>query len=323
MATGSREQFKQYCLRYLGAPVVEINCADEQIEDRIDEALEYWRLYHHEGVEQVYLKQQIRASVINLTTPVADTFSIGRIVTGQTSGAIATVTAQSDRNSEGTTLLVRDVAGTFIAGESIVESTSNITATVGELACVLGEYDLKYIEVSDWVYGITRIIPFNNASASSSRNMFDVQYQLRLHDLYDLTSASVMYYTQAMSHLSLLDMQLNAKPSFEYNRLQNRIYPHINWEYDVVLGDYILFECYRGLNPAEFNRVWNEPWLKHYTSALIKRQWGQNLSKFGGIQLPGGVTLNGPDIYDSAMAEIKDLEEELRYRSAPLGFMMG
>jgi hypothetical protein len=153
--------------------------------------------------------------------------------------------------------------------------------------------------------------------------MFDIQYQLRLNDLYDLTSTSIIYYKQVMSHLSLLDLELNGKPMFRFNRLQNRIYPDINWETDVLRGGYVVLECYRALNPTEFVKVYSEPWLKHYVTALFKKQWATNLSKFQGVQLPGGVTIDGQGMYQQAMQEMKDLEDELVQKSAPLEFYLG
>lgn len=316
----SRQEFAEYCLRDLGAPVLEINVADEQLEDRIDEALEFWRLYHPEGIEKIYMKQLIRASTLTIDSEIGNQFHTNMIITGQTSGAKARVTHQRDLYSSGTTIYVRGITGTFVDGEVI--TSDNITAQlVAENAVFLGEIDKKYIETNDLVYGVTRILPFSGTSTSKS--MFDLQYQLRLNDLYDLASTSVIYYSQVMGHLSLLDQVLNGKPMFDFNRLQNRIYPRINWEYDIEPGEWMVVEAYRALDPAEFSRLWNEEWLKRYGVALIKRQWGTNLKKFGGLQLPGGVTLDGPTIYNEAMEEIKELKDELMTKSSPLEFFMG
>jgi hypothetical protein len=126
-----------------------------------------------------------------------------------------------------------------------------------------------------------------------------------------------------MSHLSLLDMELNGKPMIRFNRMQGRLFLDINWQTDITPGEYVVIECYRALNPAEFTKMWNEPWLKKYTEALFKKQWGTNLKKFVGLQLPGGVSLDGQGLYSEAMGEIKDLEDELMNRSAPLEFFMG
>lgn len=321
MAVTSRQGLIDYCLRGLGSPVIEINVDADQLEDRVDEALEYWRLYHHEGIEKVYLKHKIRASTLTITTAVGANFLLGSIVVGQTSGAKATVCNQSDGVvSSGTIIVIRGISGTFQNGEVVSNGTT--TATLAPTNAVfLGEVDTKYVDLPDIVYGVTRMIPF--AGTNTSKSMFDIQYQLRLNDLYDLTSTSIIYYKMVMGHLALLDMELNGKPMFRFNRLQNRLYPDINWEADIAPGDYIVLECYRALDPTTFTRVWGEPWLKHYTTALFKKQWAVNMKKFQGIQLPGGVTLDGQGLYEEAIAEIKELEDELITKAAPLDFFVG
>jgi len=319
MAVSTRSGLKDYALRSLGAPVLEINVDDDQIEDRIDEALDYWKLYHYEGVEQIYLKQQIRASEIVLTTSVAANFRLAERITGATSGATAEVCQESSRTSSGTLLLVRNISGTFTTGEAIVGANSGTTATTSTIT--LREYDNRYIEVPDYVWGVTKIL--SAGQASSSKNIFDLQYQLRLNDLYDLTSTSLIYYKTVMSHLALLDLELNGHQGFRFNRLNGRLYLDANWQTDFILGDYIIVQGYRAMDPTTWSKVYNEPWLKHYVTALFKKQWATNIKKFSGIQLPGGVTLDGDKLYDEATTEIKELEDELQNKSAPLDFFMG
>lgn len=245
MAVNSRDGLKQYALRALGAPVLEINVEDDQLEDRMDDAIEYWRQYHYDGIEKVYMKHMV---------------------------------TQEDINN-------------------------------------------KFIATPDLVYGVTRVIPLTQTAGN--QGMFDIQYQLRLHDLYDLSSTSIIYYTSVMSHIALLDFELNGQQTFRFNRLQNKLFLEIDWQREVKVGSYIIFECYRVLDPAEYTKVWNEMWLKHYVTALFKKQWAVNIKKFSGIQLPGGVTLDGDKLYDEATSEIKDLEDELMNKSAPLEFIMG
>jgi hypothetical protein len=321
MAVGSREQLKEYALRALGAPVLEINVDEDQLEDRLDEALEYWRQYHSDGVEQIYMKHQIRASEMTLTTSVAQNFALAEVVRGSTSGATAEVVRETTRFSTGTLLLVKKVVGTFVAGETITGSASATTAVLGTTPITLREYDLKYIQIPDLVYGVTKVLSIGQAS--SSKNIFDLQYQLRLNDLYDLTSTSIIYYKTVMGQLALLDLELNGHQLFRFNRRMSRLYLDLNWESDVILGDYIIAQGYRALDPAEFSKVWNESWLKHYVIALFKKQWATNLKKFSGIQLPGGVTLDGDKLYDEAVNEIKELEDSLATKSAPLDFFIG
>lgn len=246
MAVTSREQLKQYCLRNLGAPVLEINVDDDQLEDRIDEALDFFRLYHYDGIEKVYLKHQITET---------------------------------------------DIAN-------------------------------KYIPMSPMVFGVSRVLPIAYGAANS-KNLFDLQYQLRLNDLYDLTSTSIIYYTTVMQHLSLLDLMLNGHIMWRFNRFQDRMYLDIDWNNDVKPGTYIIVECYRALDPNEYTRLWGEPWLKHYVTALFKKAWGTNLKKFSGMALPGGVTIDGDKMYDEAVSEMKDLEDDLMNKSAPLDFFLG
>lgn len=319
MAVSSRQGLIDYCLRELGEPVVEVNVAEEQLEDRVDEALEYWRQYHWDGIEKVYLKQQVTASRITLSTPVAVNFELGEKVTGATSGATATVIREGQIESSGSTLIVRNIEGTFIAAETITGANSNYSATFSSVT--LGTYDKKYFDIPDLVYGVSRVIPFSNAS--SSKNIFDLQYQLRLNDLYDLTSVSLIYYKTVMSHLSLLDLELNGKPLFRFNRRQGKLYLDVNWESDVTIGDFVVVDCYRALDPATSTKVWDDPWLKEYTTALFKRQWANNGKKFQGMVLPGGVSIDFQQMYNEAMTEIKELEDEIVVKSAPLEFFMG
>jgi hypothetical protein len=321
MAVSTRQQLKDYALRALGAPVLEINVDDEQLEDRLDEALEYWRQYHPDGTEQIYMKHQIRASEISLTTSVAENFVLAEFVTGGTSGATAEVVRETSRVSSGTLLLVKKVVGTFVAGETITGSASGSTAILGTTPVTLREYDLRYIEIPDLVYGVTKVLSIGQAS--SSKNIFDLQYQLRLNDLYDLTSTSIIYYKTVMGQLALLDLELNGHQLFRFNRRMNRLYLDLNWESDVILGDYIIAQGYRALDPTEFSKVWNESWLKHYVTALFKKQWATNLKKFSGLQLPGGVILDGDKLYDEATNEVKELEDSLATKSAPLDFFIG
>jgi hypothetical protein len=244
MAVTTREQLKQYALRALGAPVVQINVADEQLEDRLDEAIAYFQLYHYDGIERMYLKHLI---------------------------------TQTDVNNQ-------------------------------------------YVTLPDYVYGVKRVIPFRQGS--SSQNLFDVQYQLRLNDLYELTNTSMVYYSMVMQHMAMLDQLLNGYPQFEFNRLGGKLYLEVN-KTKMIVGDYMIVECYRALDPATNSKMWNEPWLKQYVEALFKKAWATNLKKYQGMQLPGGVTVDGQSMYLEATQEIKDLEEDLMTKSAPLGFMVG
>jgi hypothetical protein len=337
MAVNSRATLTEYCLRALGEPVVEINVDDSQLEERIDEALDYWNQYHFDGAERFYLKQKITASSLYLTTDTATDFTINSIITGQTSGAKAKVCAEFGRTAVANVVVCKDVTITddttkaehpfsaettsaFEPGETVISDTG-ATAVVGTEGCVLGLYDLRYIPMPDYIYGVTRVIPFSYTS--SSKNLFDLQYQLRLNDLYDLTSTSLIYYKTVMSHISLLNLELNGYPLYRFNRMMGRMSLDVNWETAFAMGDFILIECYRALDPAVFTKVWNEPWFRKYVTALFKRQWATNIKKFQGIQLPGGVTIDGDKLYLEAMTEIKALEDDMLNKAAPLEFFLG
>lgn len=316
MAVNTRAGLKEYALRGLGAPVLEINVDDDQLEDRLDEALEYFTLYHYEGVERIYLKHKITPSTLEITGSNAASFAKGTKLTGATSGAYGYVQANEDSNI----IRIREITGTFSNGESV--SNGEATATlISSGAYTAGDTENKYVTVPDYVYGITRIVPFTQGS--SSKGLFDLQYQLRLNDLYDLTSTSIIYYKSVMSHIALLDLELNGYPLYRFNRLTNQLHIDQNWATDIETDNYIIIEGYRALDPTTWTKVYNEPWLKHYVIALFKKQWAVNLKKFQGIQLPGGVTLDGNALYEEAMAEINSLEDELQNKSAPLEFFLG
>ena len=322
MADTTREELKEYALRALGAPVLEINVDDDQLEDRIDEALKYWHLYHHEGIEKFYLKQKIRYSRLSLASPYAAAFT-GTVSTATGS---ATVTGEPNTTADPYTVIITGATGTFSAGQLLscgatgaVLAASNVDGKPGPL--LVGEVVKHYIDVPDYIWGIVRVLPF--AGVSVSRSLFDLQYQLRLNDLYDLASTSIVYYKTVMSHLALLDLELNGKPMSRFNRLTGKLYIDTAWMTSFEPGDFIVIECYRALDPTEYTKVWDEYWLKHYVTALFKRQWGVNLKKFDGLELPGGVKLNGSLMYAEAMNEIATLEEDLKTKSAPLEFFMG
>jgi hypothetical protein len=321
MAVASREQLKQYALRALGAPVLEINVDNSQLEDRLDEALDYFNLYHYEGVEQMYLKHMINASLLTVTSSAGIPPISTKLI--NTQGGTCEVIRQWNKESTSTVWTVKNVQGDWTIVGSEIKDIANQSGPILGLvsSMVLGEIDNKYITTPDYVYGVTKIL--NIGQASSSKNIFDLQYQLRLNDLYDLTSTSIVYYKTVMSHLAMLDLELNGHPLYRFNRLQNKLNLDVNWETDVIVGDYILIQGYRALNPQDFTKVYNEPWLRHYVTALFKRQWAINIKKFSGLQLPGGVTLDGDKLYQEAVKEIDELEDELRTKSAPLDFFLG
>ena len=321
MAVTTRQGLIDYCLRELGHPVVEINVDDDQVSDRIDEALQYYRDYHYDAVERIYLSTQVTATRITLSSAVAENFQLGEIVVGQTSGARATIVNEGLTSSTGTSLLVAYTTGTFSTSETIVGVTSAYSATTTAIS--IGVVDKKYLETTDGVIGVVRVLPFSAVNTGQAY-MWDIRYQLRLNDMFSLMSTSLIYYQQVKQHLAMMDMLLTGDKSFRFQRHMDRIYLDMSWETDVSPGEYIIVEAYRILDPADWPQVYGDRFLKRYAAALIKRQWGTNLKKFEGIQMPGGVTLNGQKIYDEAVGEIKYLETEMQSTYVePPNFMMG
>jgi hypothetical protein len=319
-APATRQQLIDYCLRELGHPVIEINVDDDQVSDRIDAALQYYQDYHYDGVERLYLKQQVTATRITLGTSNASNFALGTTVTGSSSGAYATVCSELNTTSNGTTLLVRGSTGTWTTGETIVGSNGT-TSTVASVS--LGNVDKQYFELDDSIIGVRRVLPFSAVNTGQSY-MWDIRYQLRLNDMFDLLSTSIIYYEQVKAHLALIDQLLVGSKSFRFQRHQNRLYLDMSWNTDVSVGEYVIVECYKILNPDDWTDVYNDRFLKRYATALIKKQWGNNLKKFAGIQMPGGITLNGQVIYDEAVAEIAFLENEAQSTYVePPDFMVG
>jgi len=319
-APATRQQLIDYCLRELGHPVIEINVDDDQVSDRIDAALQYYQDYHYDGVERLYLKQQVTATRITLGTSNASDFALGITVTGSSSGAYATVCSELNTTSNGTTLLVRGSTGTWTTGETIV-GANGTTSTVASVS--LGNVDKQYFELDDSIIGVRRVLPFSAVNTGQSY-MWDIRYQMRLNDMFDLLSTSIIYYEQVKSHLALIDQLLVGSKSFRFQRHQNRLFLDMSWATDVSVGEYVIVECYKILNPDDWTDVYNDRFLKRYATALIKKQWGNNLKKFAGIQMPGGITLNGQVIYDEAVAEISFLENEAQSTYVePPDFMVG
>lgn len=322
MAITTRQELKDYCLRRLGYPVIEINVDDDQVEDRVQDAIDYWNEYHFDGVERVYLKAQVEASELRLSTIFASQFTIGEKVTGATSGATADVYEIKSSN----TLKIRNVSGTFVNSETITGGTSGFSTT---LHSTTGYTEKSWtsggFEVSDAVTGLVRVFPAGDSGSSrASTNIFDVVYQFRLNDMYNLLSSDVIYYNQVKMHLQLLDDMFAGSRNFRFNRKQNMVYIDVNMDEIFNDGDYVIFEVYRALDPEEWTEIYNDMFLRRYATALIKRQWGENMKKFGGMQLPGGVIMNGQQIYDEALNEINELEREMQSRyELPVDFMVG
>lgn len=314
----TRQELIDYCLRSLGHPVIEINVDDDQLEDRVDEAFQYYRDFHYDAVESVYLKEQIVASTLQISGINAASFTVGEKITGASSGATTYVHAEFAANK----IYTKNTTGTFTAGETITGATSGTTATLSSMT--LGNFDNKYVTLNDSVLSVVRTLPLS--SRSNSISFFDAKYQLLLNNIQSLTNTDIQYYTMLKMHINLINDLMTGQKPVRFNRHMNRLYIDLTWGEggDLAIGDYIIIEAFRSLNPDDYTDVYNDGFLKRYTTALIKRQWGINLKKFEGVQLPGGVTLNGQKIFDEAMEEITALRQDAQNTyQLPVDFFTG
>lgn len=309
----SRSELQEYSLRRLGKGVIDINVSTDQIEDRTDEAIQFFQEYHFDGVEKTYLKHKVTATTLTVTD--SSQFTKGERITGGTSGATASI---FDAPTATTIRIYREL-NDFTASETITGASSGATDTVS--AIVAGDIKNGYVPVTDAITGIVKVFPFSNRT---NIDMFDVRYQLRLNEIFDLANTSVLYYNMVQTHLSLIDEILVGQKPVRFNRHTDRIYVDMDWDSDIQADEYLVFEAYRILDPSTYGDIYNDMFLKKYLTALIKEQWGQNLSKFAGVQMPGGVTLDGPRIIQEAKEEIAKIEEEMSLRyELPVNFMTG
>lgn len=274
----SRQGLIDYCLRRLGAPVLEINLADDQIDDLVDDALQYFQERHFDGVERMYLKYQLTQADIDR----------GSAVTGGV--GVVTTTGTS----------------TNVSGLGTI--TSNFYETS------------NFIQVPDSVIGIEKVFKFDTSSISGG--MFSIKYQLFLNDLYYFNSVDLLQYSMVKTYLEDIDFLLTTDKQIRFNKRQNRMYLDIDWRAQQV-GNFLVIDCYRILDPNTFTNVYNDSFLKKYLTATMKRQWGQNLIKFRGVKLPGGIELNGRELYEDAERELADIKQRmsLDYELPPYDFI--
>jgi hypothetical protein len=242
----NKEELKDFCLRQLGYPVIQINVDDEQVNDAVELAFEFWNEFHFDGTERTYVKHQI--------------------------------TAEDKTNG--------------------------------------------YVQLSDQIIGAVRMFPVGGNNLAMG--MFDLRYQLRLNDLWDLSSTSYTNYELTMQHLATLDLIFTGQTPIRFNKVNSRVYVDMDWMNDVDVGEFVVFEAMVITDPVAFTRVWNNRMLKKLATAYVKKQWGQNMSKFDKMLLPGGVTMRGQEIKEEAMNEIAAAEQEIRNTyEAPPGFLVG
>tara|TARA_B100000085_G_C18488769_1_gene490411 strand:+ start:268 stop:1212 length:945 start_codon:yes stop_codon:yes gene_type:complete len=309
----SRSTLQEFCLRRLGKGVIDINVSTDQIDDRTDEALQFFQEYHFDGVEKTYLKHKVTATTLTVSNSAV--FTLKEKITGGTSGATAFI---FDAPTS-TTIRIFKELDDFQLNETITGASSSASQTV--TAITAGDIKNGYVPVIDAITGVVKVFPFTNRS---NMDMFDVRYQLRLNEVFDLANTSVLYYNMVQRHLSLIDDMLVGEKPIRFNRHSDRIYIDMDWNEDIEADEYLVFEVYRILDPSTYADVYNDMFLKRYLTALLKEQWGQNLSKFAGVQMPGGVTLDGPRILQEAREEIQKIEEEISLRyELPVNMMVG
>ena len=275
----TRQGLIDYCLRRLGYPVLEINVEDDQIDDLVDDAIQYYNERHYDGVERMYLKYKITQDDVD-RGKAKGTSGVGIVTTTGTS--------------------------TNVSGLGTV--TSNFYETS------------NFIQVPESVIGIEKIFKFDTSSISGG--MFSIKYQLFLNDLYYFNSVELLQYSMTKRYLEDIDHMLTTDKQVRFNKRQDRLYLDIDWGSQSA-GEFIILDCYRALDPAAFTEIYNDSFIKKYLTALIKRQWGQNLLKFRGVKLPGGIELNGREIYDDAERELTALQQKMasEYELPPLDFI--
>lgn len=312
MGFNTRQDLVDYCLRQLGGGVVNIEVTPDQLDDSVNDAIAYYQEYHPDGVEQAYISTKVTATTLTLTSAAA--FDVGTYLVGGTSGCRVRIL-----HKNGNVISITRQVGTKLSvGETVTSTAGSTTIT----AITLGLTDLQYIQLDDPVVSVEKVLNLSSV-LSSSDYMFNAQYQVMLSEIQNLASGSTQYLYSTMSYLGHLDFILRKEKTFRFNRRINRCYLDINWDADVTVNDYLVLSVYKALDDDTYEEILNDIWLKRYTTALIKKTWGQNLKKYNGMQMPGGLTYNGQIIFDEAMKDISTLEEEIRTLMSPLGFMVG
>jgi len=325
----TKTEFKAWCKRKLGYPVIDINVDDDQVDDRVDEAIQYWNTFMQNGMQRIYLKHKLTADDVQRAKTNAEETAVAKgtgaseistSILGTAASSAATTVTLADASTFPTQGQIKIAADGTNAEEIVTYSakTGNVLTTsaltldhlVGSAVTLyvsatwgIGQ---DYIPMPDGILSVLRILPFTDRG---NLNMFDIRYQLRLNDLYDFSDISVIHYQMTMWQLDLLDMLLVGEKPINFNVHAGRLYIDMAWATDMDIGEYIIMECYRKLNTAEYSQAYNDLFLKRYATALIKRQWGENLIKFQGVTMLGGVQMNGETIYNEAQRTYISLKE--------------
>ena len=268
----TRQELIDYCLRQLGAPVLEVNVADEQIQDLLDDALQYFQERHFDGVEQIYLKYEVTQDDID----------------------------RGKARPPG-------VGGTTTAG---IASTSTTTNIVGTATTFTYYENSNYLQVPPNIFGINKVFQYDDAQSMSMSNMFSFKYQMFLNDVWNWGSMDLLSYSMSRSYLETINFLLNTHKQIRFNQRADRMYLDVDWG-QLRKGQFLIIDCWRAMDGNDYSRVWNDSFLKKYLTALIKRQWGMNLIKFQGVKLPGGIEFNGRQIYEDGQADLDKIMEQM------------
>ena len=339
----TREDFKEYCLRALGKPVIQINVDDDQIEDRLDEALYVYQQFHYDAIVKTFLSHEITASTLRFASSTTGSFTNNEIIVGATSNTQGIVVSTSNSTMikfyttslSNTSIAVADsysdtAKRSFRNGEVITGRDSGATGTVFTAnattnAISFGDMDNKWFSVADSVIGITRVfLPYDQGGATGGDILFNPQAQFNMSLMSTFNQGSIIPYVMGRQYLQLMNDTFRGRPSVRFSRHMNRLFVDVDWQTQFRPGQWIVMEATRTIDPDTFTDVWSDRWLQRFSIALIKRQWGLNLSKYGGLALPGGVTLDGKSILSEANQEVKDLELEVQNTyQEPVSFITG
>lgn len=316
----SRDGLIEYAMRKLGSPVIAVEVDISQVEDRVDEALQFFQDFHYDATERMFLKHQITGTTIRVTdttgwvvgetarAPDGTNFTLVAIE----SGKFITRNVYSAKMLPGVAL----PPGTVLTGQTSGSVTTVIVKTAGDT-------ETSSVPVSEMVTGVVRVLPWSGGNSTRSDNyMFDPQYQLIVNNFQNLTSTGMIYYSQLQSHLSLLRDVLNPIDSIRFNKKMNRVHIDADWS-NMAIGSFLIFDCFRILDPEVFTDIYNDRMLKKLVTAKVKYQWATNTQKYEGIQLLGGVTINASTLMAQAVAEIEAIETEIRdsFEIPAIGFL--
>jgi hypothetical protein len=337
MVPATRDDFKAYCLRSLGDGVLQINVSDDQVEDRIDKALYMFTQYHMDAVVKEFVRHEITGSLMTLDADATD-YGNNEVLIGETSNTIGTCVLSNPTGYANAIVMYTTTTpaptnthppvpggntdfGQFVPGEIVRGQNSGARHTM--LSIVKGDMDNKYIKLDPSIIAITRIFaPFD--SRFSADILFDPQSQFNMSLMSNFTSTSIIPYYIGRQYQQLLNDTFRGRPGTRFVRHQGNLYIDVNWFSTFFPGQFLIVEGMRTIDPEAFPLIWSDRWLQDYATAIIKKQWANNLKKYTGIALPGGVTLDGKTMYDESVQEIKDLEEELKSTyQLPIDFMVG